>query len=96
MFMGPKFADISRPLVVLTTKGAVFEWKPEHTKAIRKLKEKLINYTTFNISDSAKLYQLHTDASGYAIGAVLEQESRPVAFLSQVMTPTQGNYNIYD
>ena len=96
MFMGLKFADVSRPLVELTKKGVTFAWGPQHTDAVRKLKQQLVEYTTLQIPDSTKPYQLYTDASGYAIGAVLEQDNKPVGFHSQVMTPAQQKYCIYD
>ena len=96
MFMGPRFADISRPLVELTKKGVTFAWGPQHTEAVRQLKQQLVNSTTLQIPDPKKPYQLYTDASGYAIGAVLEQENFPVAFFSRVMTPAQQKYCIYD
>ena len=86
--MGPKFADIARPLVELTKKGSTFAWGPQHTEAVCKLKQQLVEFATLHIPDSTKPYQLHTDASGYAIGAVLEQKGKPVGFYSQVMTPT--------
>ncbi|CDJ35022.1 uncharacterized protein EMH_0023410 [Eimeria mitis] len=50
----------------------------------------------YKVPDSSKPYTLYTDASGYAIGAVLEQEGKPVGFLSQVMSPAQQKYSIYD
>ena len=96
MFMGLKFADIVRPLVELTKERATFAWGLQHTEAVRKLKQQLVEFTTLHIPDSTKPYQLYTDASGYAIGAVLEQEGKPVGFYSQVRTPTQQKYCIYD
>ena len=96
MLMGPKFADVSRPLVELTKKGVTFAWGPQHTDAVRRLKQQLVEYTALQIPDSAKPYQLYTDASGYAMGAVLEQDNKPLGFHSQVMTPAQRKYCIYD
>ncbi|CDJ41579.1 hypothetical protein ETH_00022645 [Eimeria tenella] len=43
-----------------------------------------------------KPFELYTDASGYAIRAVLEQDGKPSGFLSQIMSPTQQRYSIYD
>ena len=44
--------------------------------------------------------RLETDASAYAVGAVLSQKQDgqwcPVAFLSKSLTETQRNYEIYD
>ncbi|CDJ41910.1 OSJNBa0079C19.6 protein, related [Eimeria tenella] len=59
-------------------------------------KQRLIDFTTLQVPDTTKLFELYTDASGYAIGAVLEQDGKPIGFLSQVMNPMQQRYSIYD
>ncbi|CDJ46850.1 Polyprotein, related [Eimeria brunetti] len=96
MFMGPDFARVARPLVDLTRKGVPFQWTDAHTQAVRHLKQRLVDYATLQIPDTTKPFELYTDASGYAIGAVLEQASQPIGFLSQAMIPTQQKYSIYD
>ncbi|CDJ67830.1 hypothetical protein ENH_00042440 [Eimeria necatrix] len=96
MFMGPDFARVARPLVDLTRKGVPFQWTDAHTQAVRHLKQRLVDYTTLQIPDTTKPFELYTDASGYAVGAVLEQAGQPIGFLSQAMTPTQQKYSIYD
>ncbi|CDJ33164.1 uncharacterized protein EMH_0014970 [Eimeria mitis] len=96
MFMGPTFAEVARPLVELTRTNSTFTWTEDHTAAVRRLKRLLSEYTTLQVPDPNKPYTLYTDASGYAIGAVLEQEGKPVGFLSQVMSATQQWYSIYD
>ena len=63
---------------------------------VRQLKQRLIDYTTLQVPDTSKPFQLYTDASGYAIGGVLEQAGQPIGFLSQAMTPVQQKYSIYD
>ncbi|CDJ67877.1 OSJNBa0061C08.12 protein, related [Eimeria necatrix] len=96
MFMGPDYADVARPLVDLTRKDVSLEWTELHTQALRQLKQRLIDFTTLQAPDTTKSFELYTDASGYAIGAVLEQEDKPIGFFSQVMNPTQQKYSIYD
>ena len=96
MFMGPKFAETARPLIELTKKGAAFKWTTEHTAAIQALKDKLVNYVTLQIPDTNKPYVLKTDASGYAVGAVLEQDGKPLGFLSKKMSPAEQRYSTYD
>ena len=96
MFMGPRFADLARPLVELTKKDVRFHWNEEHTEAVRALKNKLVNYTMLQVPDLQKPFVLHTDASSFAVGAVLEQEGRPVGFLSKTMSPTEQRYSVYD
>ncbi|CDJ67784.1 OSJNBa0042D13.18 protein, related [Eimeria necatrix] len=96
MFMGPDYADVARPLVDLTRKDVGFKWTELHTQAVRQLKQHLIDFTTLQVPDTTKPFELYTDASGYAVGAVLEQDPKPIGFLSQVMNPTQQRYSIYD
>lgn len=96
MFMGPAFAELARPLVELTKKDAAFNWTEEHTTAVKRLKEQLINYVTLQVPDPNKPYVLKTDASGYAVGAVLEQDNKPIGFLSKKMSPTELRYATYD
>ena len=87
--MGPAFADLARLLVKLTKKGVDFNLTDEHTHAVRALKDKLVNYVTLQVPDPAKPYVLNSDASAYAMGAVLEQEGRPLGFSSKKMSPAE-------
>lgn len=96
MFMGPTFTVIARPLFELLRKDVPFEWTDAHTQAVRTLKERLINYTTLQVPDPNKPFTLRTDASGFAIGAVLEQEGKPLGYLSKRMTPAEMRYATYD
>ncbi|CDJ60674.1 hypothetical protein EMWEY_00007460 [Eimeria maxima] len=90
------YAAVARPLVDLTRKGVPFRWTEAHTQAVRQLRQKLIDYTTLQIPDTVKPLSLFTDASGFALGAVLEQEGRPIGFLSQTMSPAHMKCYIYN
>ncbi|CDI83527.1 OSJNBa0042D13.18 protein, related [Eimeria praecox] len=92
MFMGPDYAEVARPLVDLTRKGATFRWTDAHTQAVRQLRQA----ATLQVPDTSKPSDLCTDASGYAIGGVLEQDGQRTGFLSQVMNPIQQKYSISD
>ena len=96
MFMGPAFSDIARPLFDLLRKDIPFRWTEQHTAAVKALKERLIHYTTLQVPDPSKPYVLRTDASGYALGAVLEQNGKPLGFMSQKMKPAEVRYSTYD
>lgn len=95
-FTGPDFARLARPLVALTKKGVIFQWTQQHTDAVRAIKDRVINYVTLKPADITKPFALYSDASGFAIGAVLLQENGPVAFLSQPLTKEQMRYSVYD
>ena len=96
MFMGPAFSDLAKPLVELTKKSQPFEWTEDHTNSVRALKHQLINFTVLQIPDPSKPYVIKTDASGYAVGGVLEQDDKPLGFLSRKMTPAEQRYPVYD
>ena len=44
----------------------------------------------------SKPFILRTDASGQAIGAVLEQDGKPIGFLSQKLTEAEMRYSTYE
>ena len=76
LFTGLAFAGLARFVVESIKKGVDFKWKDEHTRAVKTLKGKLADYLTLQVPDPATLYALESDASGHAVGAVLEQEGR--------------------
>ena len=41
-------------------------------------------------------FEVWTDASNIAIGAVLQQHGRPVAFISRKLNSAKRNYSVYD
>lgn len=65
----------------------------EATEAFEKIKQSLISddviltYPDFN-----KDFYLTTDASKYALGAVLEQDGKPITFISRTLSKTEENY----
>jgi len=95
-FMGPRFADIAKPLTDLTRSKTTFVWGPEHITAVKHLKAALIHYTQLQSPDTTKPYELYTDASGYAAGGVLIQEGKPLGFLSKKFSEVESRYSTYN
>ena len=93
------FAEIAHPLHPLTG-NTPFTWETEHQKAFDKLKTVITTAPTLSIPTNDDPFRLETDASEYAVGAILSQKQdntwKPIAFLSKALTPTQRNYEIYD
>jgi len=94
------FAHIAAPLNELTRKDQTFVWLPRHQAAFDRLKAALTSAPVLALPDFTRPFEIHTDASGVAIGAVLSQEaeqgSRPIAYFSATLTPAERNYATYD
>ena len=48
------------------------------------------------LPDHTKAYEVHTDASNYAIGRVLMQEGNPIAFESKMLNETEQRYTVQE
>ena len=47
------------------------------------------------LSDLEKKFHVYTDASTYAVGTVLTQENKPVAFISRALASAETRYPTY-
>ena len=77
-----------------------FEWGAEQQQAFEQLKAAVVSAPCLAIPDPTRDFIVHTDASGYATGAVLMQQFddglRPIAFLSKKMTKAERNYPVHE
>jgi hypothetical protein len=78
-----------------------FIWKEEQRQAFHKLKELVEKGPIVQIHDPEKENIIKTDASGDALGLVLEQPDdtgklRPVAFHSRKLTNAERNYDTHN
>lgn len=89
------FAETARPLTQLTTKKPFF-WGEEAEEAFQCLKQKLIEAPVLKFPDFSKPFYLTTDASKYAIGAILSQvfdgAEHPVAYASRQLNEAEQKY----
>ena len=94
------FANIACPLHDLTG-SAPWIWTEAHQQAFEQLKQALVEAPILATPDEELPFRLETDASDYAIGAVLSQKgadghSHPVDYHSWALDPAERNYQIYD
>ena len=93
------FADIARPLQVLTG-NVPFEWKEECQTSFDQLKTLLTSEPILTIPNPHDKFRLEADASQYAMGAVLMQNQenkwKPIGYTSKAFDAAQRNYDIYD
>ena len=85
------FARIAAPLTNLTRKNHPLAWSLREGEAFNQLKTVLQNAPVLQLADQQKDYIVTTDASDYAMGAILSQVwddgEHPVAFESRKMNP---------
>ncbi|GKE40989.1 putative reverse transcriptase domain-containing protein, partial [Tanacetum coccineum] len=69
--------------ILVFMKGKSFVWTEEAESAFQVVKEKLTTAPILVLPDFSKVFELHTDALKVAIGGVLSQYGRPVAYFSK-------------
>ena len=82
-------------------KDQKFEWTTNCQQAFDELKKRLTKEPVLMMPDQTKPFQIETDASKYATGAVLTQldangDRHSVSFISKTFSPVEQNYEIYD
>jgi hypothetical protein len=93
-------AKIATPMTRLIKKNEEWKWGQEQPQAFDRLKTLLTHAPVLRLSDSSRPYVLATDASDYALGAVLMQDFRhgnqPVAYTSRQLHKAELNYSAHD
>lgn len=95
------YADIALPLTTLLGSTTTFTWGEAQQDAFEALKRAVTTAPVLRIFDPALSTPVETDASGFAIGAVLFQtnhngELRPVAFTSCKLSAAERNYPVHE
>lgn len=94
------YAKIALPLYRLTRDQVPRQWGAEEQRAFEELKRAVASAPTLVLPDHSLDFQLNTDASDFAIGAVLSQDRgqglQPVAFASRKLNSAERNYPTYE
>ena len=104
----PQYSEVSKPIVDLTRKNKKFVWGTEQQQAFETLKERLCTAPVLAYPRDDCKYILDTDASNYALGAVLSQlqpddenaepntapklVERPIAYYSKQFNDAEKHY----
>ena len=74
----------------------MFQWGGKQQKAFDTLKEKISTSPVLALPDLQRPFEIETDASDYAMGAVLMQHGKPICYHSETFNSTVVNYPTYD
>jgi transposase InsO family protein len=93
----PDFAKITKPLTKCLKKGQKITFEPEYINSFETCKTLLTNDPILQYPDFSKEFLLTTDASNFAIGAVLSQgpvgSDKPVCYASRTLNESEQNYS---
>jgi hypothetical protein len=91
------FAKIAAPSINLLKKSVVtYEWEEVCDETFGTLKGILVKAPVLKLPDFDKEFEIHSDASNFAIGGVLVQEGRPVAFESKKLSETERRWPTHE
>ena len=96
------FAAKARGLYMLLRKETPFLWGKEQEDSFTQLKEAMMRAPVLALPDFDKPFILTTDASGYAIAAILTQESKDgkkehlISCHSRMLKGAEANYHTLD
>ncbi|KAK9091791.1 hypothetical protein Sjap_024968 [Stephania japonica] len=90
------FSRIALPLTRLTQKDVEFIWADECKNAFEELKYRLTTAPVHTLPESGRELTVYTDASHSALGCVLMQDGRVVAYASRQLKVHEKNYPVHD
>lgn len=95
----PNFARVANSLYALTRQDVPFQWTPACQQSFEILKDLLTTTPVLAYPDFTKEFELHTDARGEGVGAILEQvqedgQLHPVAYASRSINKHEKCYGV--
>jgi hypothetical protein len=91
------FTKIVTPLINLLKKAfGTYEWDEACNEAFEALKGILVKTPVFKLPNFDKDFEIHSNASDFAIGGVLVQNGRPMAFESKKLSKTERRWPTHE
>ena len=88
------YSQLAAPLTNLLRKSVPWLWTDACQKAFEGLQWAITHAPVLAIPDPQKPYRVVCDASKHGVGAVLEQEGRPCAYMSRKFSAAEQNYHV--
>ena len=92
----PALANILAPIYRLLSPKVKFVWGVEHEKAFQNVRDILRHRPALARFDYDRPFDLFTDASNEAVGAVMLQDDIPVGYFSRRLLTAERNYSTFD
>lgn len=90
------FAAKTRPLTELLKDETPFNWRNEQENAFTSITKEITSYPILRHPDFEREFLVTTDASDYAVGAILSQgeigRDLPISYASRIMMKAEKNY----
>lgn len=89
----PRLSHIIKPLTDCTKKNSKVEHSPAFREAFLKAKTLISNPPILAYPNFDKEFVVTTDASDIALGAVISQDHKPIAYASRTLSEAERKYN---
>ncbi|XP_068649054.1 uncharacterized protein [Aristolochia californica] len=90
------YSQRAAPLTNLLKKNVSWQWTEQYKKAFEDLKGVVTAEPVLKLADHSKSFEVHTDASDFAIGGILEHDGHPVAYESRKLNETEWKYTVQE
>lgn len=87
------YSHMAAPLTDLLKKDNKWEWNSQCQTTFENLKRVVTTQPVLVLPDITQPFEVQTDASDFALGGVLLQNSHPVAFESRKLNKAERNYS---
>lgn len=88
----PNLSTQAAPLRELLRKDSSWQWNESYDQIMNNINKSVASAPILGFFDPKKQIELHVDASPFGLGAVIQQESKPIAYSSTTLTSAQRNY----
>ncbi|GJW16108.1 reverse transcriptase domain-containing protein [Tanacetum coccineum] len=90
------FSKIAKPLTLLTQKNQKYEWGGKEEEAFQTLKNNLCDAPILSLLDGIEDFVVYCDASNQALGCVLMQRGKVIAYTSRQLKIHEKNFTTHD
>ncbi|GJR91792.1 putative mitochondrial protein [Tanacetum coccineum] len=89
------YAAIAQPLTSVLKKNA-FKWSEEATLAFKELQQAMVQSPVLTLPNFEEDFIIKTDASGFGVGALLQQGGHQIAYLSKTLALKHQSLSAYE